>query len=118
MTLTTNLEEIQLYAGIHTMECTLSGVEAERADEVSGVGNLGYANNRVYINLNKFARETGRYAEHYISTFSEFTTIFAALIQETGASGCSIHRVDFRIDSYTNGWRDSVISIPCVFSCV
>ena len=88
------------------MECTLSGVEAERTEEVPGVGNLGYANNRVYINLNKFARETGRYAEHYISTFSEFTTIFAALIQETGASGYSIHRVDFRIDSYTNGWRD------------
>ena len=106
LTLTTNFEEIQLCAGIHTMECTLNGVEAGWAAEVPGVGNLGYANNRVHINLNKFVRETGRYAEHYISTFSEFTTIFAELMQETGASGYSIHRVDFRIDSYTNGWRE------------
>ena len=88
------------------MECTLNGVEADRAAEVPGVGNFSYANNRVHINLNKFARETGRYAEHYISAFSEFTTIFTELMQETGASSYSIHRADFRIDSYANGWRE------------
>ena len=88
------------------MECTLNGVEDDQAAEVPGIGTLAYANHRVHINLNKFARETGRYAEHYISTFSEFTSIFAELMQTTGASGYSIHRVDFRIDSYTNGWRE------------
>lgn len=102
---TTKLEDIELCAGIHTMECTLDGIAPEDAAAAQGVTVLPM-NGRLHINVNKYARETGKCREHYIPEFSDFSTAFHALVDETGASGYEIHRADFRIDSTVNEWRD------------
>lgn len=98
---TTNLDDVRLHGGIHTLELATEQISAES----TGVKRAPGAN-RWSINVNKYAREVQGYGEYYISSFTEFRTRFSEMLFDNGVNDYQITRVDFRIDSYETSWRE------------
>lgn len=98
---TTNLDDVRLYGGIHTLELATAQIDADSP----GVKRVPGAN-RWSINVNKYAREVQGYGEYYIPSFTEFSTRFSEMLFDKEVTEYQITRVDFRIDSYETSWRE------------
>ena len=110
---TTNLDDVRLHGGIHTLEMrtpqTLTKVAGADGPLYPTLDNTEDDMRVLYtwkINVNKYARETGKYREHYITSRSDFSTLLDLMMQDMGASEYQITRADFRVDSYETPWRE------------